>query len=129
MLLIWSWLCRYSRYDFFLIINASIFFIVKRIGLNRQVEPVQPGTEPEVGPVFTIKPNAIKIDQESAKTGKNRWTGPVKPIDRFVLFLKKNLVKMLLFLLLKKNEEGQSEQKFISFRTLILLVCLFALYF
>ena len=45
---------------------------VKRIGPDQPVGPVQPGTGPQAGPVFIIKPGVVKIDQEPVKTGKNQ---------------------------------------------------------
>ena len=102
--------------------------IVKRIRPDRPVGPVQLGTGPQAILIFTIKSDAVKTDQELGKIGEPVWTEPVKPVDWFGFFFL-ILVKMLLFLLCKKEEEeAQSEQKFISFITLILLVCLFAIY-
>ena len=96
------------------------WWCVKRTGSDRSVGPVQLGTGPQASPIFIIKSGAVKTGKNCEPDRSNRLT------DFFFLILVK--ISIVSFIKKKKEEEAQSEQKFISFRILILLVCLFAIY-
>ena len=103
--------------------------MVKKIRLDRSVRLVRPETRPQAGSVIPLKSPILKTDEESTGIEQNQRTKPLKPVDWFdYFFKKKKLVKILSFLLKKGGKIAQLEQKLISVRTLILLVCLFTIY-
>ena len=87
-----------------LIKNYLLLVIVKRTGSDWLVGPVPLGTGPQIGPVFTIKPDTVKIGQNREKPVNRCELGRSNQLTNLVFFFIIILVKMLLFLLLKKKK-------------------------
>ena len=103
----------------------SLHYITGKREPDRTGRSDRSNREPHPRPVQSPPQNWLW--SKLGKIGEPVWTEPVKPVDRFCFFKfwKKNAI---ISFIKKKRRKSSIKTKIHFFRTLILLVCLFAIY-